>query len=668
MKNIGIIILISLLFGIAASGQQTIGRAPGGPTKASSSEQKKPSTVIEREVKSWVLIDMESLKDSISVDTLSQSFQIHNKADLLSPANVQTGNLGASWTSAMISEMPISSKFLFTKNLRHNYSEPEEWRYYNTRTPYTNLSYGSAGPKRRSEEVVGVMFTQNVNPNLNVGFKYDLISSIGRYEAQKVENRNFRYFTSYTGKKYSLFVNYLYNKSDHLENGGIVDEDNIWNPKLHNIDKEENIRVNLYSASNNTNQNRLHLTQFLNVGSVTVSINDSVSEKRALGTAIHNMDLSRHRRIHKINELQKYFGTTPDEFYYKNIYIDTTATRDSAYYTSFKNRFQLKLNEEANPFLKFGLRAFISNEIEKFRYTGVPVEKGTFSTPPIYNLNDSLLVSTSVGGQIFKNLGELFKWNAGLEFYFQGYRAGDTEITGAMSSQFRIFNDTAAIFAEGGAYLNTPDFYTSRYFSNHFKWDNNFSQVQTYRVGGGIAIPTRRLRVGVENRLINKHIYWNQEALPTQSNDVLNVLELNLRYHFKLLSFNSVNTALYQMTSDHNVLPVPTWFIYSSNYFENILFDVLFFQIGVDFRYTSSWYAQGYMPATGQFYNQNVRKVGDYPLLDLFLNMQLKRARIYVKVDHINQGYPESRDYFHTINYPMDPRTIRFGVSWNFYD
>ncbi len=672
MRNIVITILFSLLSLSVGFGQRTIGGAPTGGRGAANSASNQGATSsankIKQEVKSWILTDMESLKDSIVVDTLPQNFQIHNKADLLSPVNVQLGNLGASWTTAMISEMPIYTKFLFTKNLRHNFSEADEWRYYNTRTPYTNLRYGNGGPKRRSEELVNVMFTQNVNPNLNIGFNYGLISSIGRYEAQKVDNRNIRIFTSYTGTKYSLFFNYFYNKSDHLENGGIVDEDNIWNPEVYNIDKKENIRVNFYSANNKINQNRLHLTQFLNLGNVTIHKNDSVSEKAPVATAVHNMDLSRYRRIHKIGDLHKYYVENPDSFYYKNIYADTTATRDSVYYISFANTFQVKFNEEANPLLRFGVRGFISNEIEKFKYPGILFQIGDLTTPPAYRMVDTLLVTSHVGGQIFKNVGDLFKWNAGLKLYFQGYKAGDTEVTGEISSQFGILKDTASIFANGGAYLVTPDYFTQRYFSNHFKWDNNFDQVQTYRIEGGLAIPTRRLLLSAETRLINKYVFWNEDALPEQTNDLIEVLQVKLKKHFSVIGFNSVNTVLYQATSNESVLPVPTWFVHSSNYYQNVLFQVLFFQLGFDLRYTTAWFTPAYMPATGQFYNQSVRKVGDYPMVDLFLNMHLKKARIYVKVDHINEGYPYDKNYFHTIHYPMNPRTIRFGVSWNFYD
>ncbi len=152
------------------------------------------------------------------------------------------------------------------------------------------------------------------------------------------------------------------------------------------------------------------------------------------------------------------------------------------------------------------------------------------------------------------------------------------------------------------------------------------------------------------------------KAIPTQSNAFIKLLEIRLFRHFSLGNFNKHNTVLYQLSSHSNIVPLPEWSIYSSFYYENTLYKVLFFQLRFDLRFNSKWYAPAYMSATGQFYAQDIRKVGDYPFVDVFLNMQLKRARIFIKIDHINEGIPNN-DFFHTISYPANPREIRFGIS-----
>jgi hypothetical protein len=643
------------------------GTSSGDQEGDKAGESSERAVVVKHVVKNWRVLNSGSLVDTVQVDTLSLGFQVYRPVSRIALANVQLGNIGAAWQPAMVSLLPIRSDFLFTRSLSDNFTTPDTWKYYNTRTPYTNIYYQYCPPKSRSEEVFNVLFTQNVTKKWNVGFKYDLSSPIGKYAAQQADNRHFRFFSSYSGEKYSIVGDYVYNKTDHYQNGGITDENYIWNPEEMGVDVNEDIPVNFVDATDRVDNHQLYLNQTFNIGHVIVGRNDSVVDKLPLGTAIHSFHLSRYRRIYDIEDLTDYSDSFED-FYYSNVYNDSTATSDSVYYTSVDNTFQLRFNEEANSLLRFGLRGFISNKVELFKYPGSPVVEGTLDDPPEYVMNDTVLITTLLGGQIFKNVGENFKWNAGAKIYFQGYRAGDSELTGELSSSFRIGKDTAGIYARGGAYLVSPDFFTEHYYSNHFIWDNHFDQVQTLRLGGGIEVPTRRLKLSAETRSIRKHVFWNQEALPEQTDEFIQVVEFQFYKHFQLWNIHSRNTAIYQLTNHDEILPLPEWTIYSSNYFQNTLFEVLFFQMGFDLLYNTAWYTPAYMPATGQFYAQRERKVGDYPTVDVFLNFQLKRARIFFKVDHVNEGFPTSRDYFHTIYYPMNPRGFHFGVSWNFYD
>ncbi len=627
-----------------------------------------PKSTVKRDVRNWVITDYLSRVDSIPVDTISQGFQIHSPAFRMSMVNVQLGNLGAPWKSAMVSQQPIYTRFIFTENLNYFFEGPENWKYYNTRTPYTNIYYQYSGPKRRSEESVGLLFTQNITKRWNAGFDYRIISSIGKYEAQKVENRHFRFFSSYSADMYQIHGSFVFNRTNQLENGGIDNEDYILFPEDYQEYRQaENIPVKLYSASNRNDNFQLLINQSLNVGNITISSHDGVPNKLPVGAAIHSLHIDRSRRIHEVDEIRRYLSSGTNSFFYPNIYADSTATRDSVYYLSVKNTFQIKFNEEANSFLRFGLRAFITNNIEKYKYPVAPVKFDPLSFHPEYLLADTIFTTSLIGGQIFKNKGERFKWNAGIKLYFQGYRAGDSEITGEMKSLFRVRKDSAELFAKGGIYLVSPDFLTERYYSNHIKWKEKFNPVKTVISRGGIAIPTRRLEISGETRLINDFIFWDSSALPAQSSAIVKLLELRLFKHFKLGNFHSRNTLLYQVSSNREIIPLPEYSIYSSNYYQNTLFKVLFFQLGFDTRYTSAWYTPDYMPATGQFFIQGVRKIGDYPYVDVFLNMQLKRARIFIKMDHVNQGMLNN-DYFHTIYYPANPRGLRFGISWNFYD
>jgi hypothetical protein len=73
------------------------------------------------------------------------------------------------------------------------------------------------------------------------------------------------------------------------------------------------------------------------------------------------------------------------------------------------------------------------------------------------------------------------------------------------------------------------------------------------------------------------------------------------------------------------------------------------------------------MPATGRFYRQDAEKLGNYPYISPFLNMKLKRTRMFFMFDHVNSGLM-GLDYFMVPSYPMNVRMFRYGLAWTFYD
>lgn len=77
-----------------------------------------------------------------------------------------------------------------------------------------------------------------------------------------------------------------------------------------------------------------------------------------------------------------------------------------------------------------------------------------------------------------------------------------------------------------------------------------------------------------------------------------------------------------------------------------------------------------YAPAIGQFYLQNPDtryKLGGYPLINGYINLHLKRTRIFVQMYNLLQRTGE-KSYFLAPHYPLNPRILKVGLSWNFFD
>ncbi|MBN2743407.1 MAG: putative porin [Marinilabiliaceae bacterium] len=659
---------ISLLIYVALTAQVAL--AQFDPETGRPSESQPGKTEVVKHIKTWRLSEGYTLADTLQPDTMLIGFQQHNPILRHNPFTLHLGNIGSPAQSMTIGDQHDDQDFIFNNALLFYQPKADQWLFYNTTLPYTNLYYQNSGPKRRSEENIGILFTQNINKAWNAGINYNMHSNIGRYSGQNTENRLFRFFTSFNSKAYQLHAALSLYKFDQLENGGIEDNNYIVNgnnPEYSEIEPE-NIPVWLQNTKHYLRTQRYLLNQSLNIGKI--SRGDSLQmQTLPVGTLFHTLEVNATQRRFNIDNLPTDNRTGKADQYFSNIYADSLVTRDTLRYTEVKNTVQLRFNEEANSLLKFGLRAYLENEIQTYQRDEpgvVLIETGQLTASSIPR--KKTFINTAVGGQIFKNTGNNFWWNAGAKTYITGNKIGDMELSGMANSSFRVGKDTAGIFALGDLTLRSPGYLFETYYSNHFFWNNDFRKEKTLRVKGGIRIPTQRFEITGEARLINDCFYWNEQALPNQSSEVLQLVEIALSQHFRWGILNSVNKVSYQVTSNDRIRPLPMLSVYSANYIEHLAFKVLRFQIGFDVRYFTQYYAPAYMPATGQFYAQRLEKIGEYPFADAFANFHLKRARIGVKWEHVNDGLMGIYNSFLLPGYPNNPRAFKIQVSWNFYD
>ncbi len=750
-------ILIISLWSVTIFAQQN-DRRPGSQVEDEFHPGQKPHEDTLQINRSHSLYEWNLKDDFTRVDTLSWANDttldgFHNYDPIFqeSFSNIYLSNTGSAYLSNLLSNREEDEEFIFLNSFRTYFIQPEDIRFYNTKEPYTNLSYKNAPPKSRSEENFSWLFTQNVNKAFNIGFYYKILSSVGSYDASQTDNRQFNVHLTYKGPKYTVSGAFIYNKENLYENGGISDEDFILNYPYYRekniFSGAEDILVNYDSQTEFIENYQFFVTQGFGVGNIKikkhVSQKDSISdflppsdssyvsdlssedsldnhipppdshmppsddhmakgklphgpgskmmknseedtEEQVLpvATFYHMLNAGTYSRVFKIDGLDNYMedGAVP---LYNKIYGDTLETRDSTRYSFLTNMFQLKFNEEANSLLRFGARAFIKNEISYYKYQDtarVVYDEDEDDYIVNYRRGKETLINSCFGGQIFKNLGKNFWWNAGGKLYFQGYKVGDMELTGQISSLYPVFKDTAGVYAKGKIMLHSASYLQENYKSNHFRWTNSFNQEKLVQLEAGLKIPTKRLKLAWESKTWTDYLYWNQDAVPDQTSQVISAFQITLLKHFIAGPFHSNNSLAYQYSSDQSILPLPEFAGYSSNYFNfHLAKGVLQVQLGFDVRYHTKYYTPAFMPATGQFYVQNDKKYGDYPFVDLFLNLHLKRARIFIKADHINQfiestayrinpDYNYNSDFMITEGYAHELTRIKWGVSWNFYN
>jgi len=258
-----------------------------------------------------------------------------------------------------------------------------------------------------------------------------------------------------------------------------------------------------------------------------------------------------------------------------------------------------------------------------------------------------------------------------------GARAGDMDAGGEIAA--RLFIKERPVSVSGRVRFRTeePSYWRQNYSSNHFRWSNSFGKENETRLEGSLRVPHVGFEATVAQSVLGNRVYFGEDMLPAQASGAVSVTGVYLREDLPIgIGTSSVNLnhrVMLQWSTDQKVVPVPLASAYLSYYYDFVVArfegnDVLRLQIGVDGRYNTRYYAPGYNPGTGQFYNQRERQLGNYIWLDAFVNAKWKRMRILVKMQHLSDDMFGSTDFFSVLHYPMNRRILKLGLSWNFYD
>ena len=248
---------------------------------------------------------------------------------------------------------------------------------------------------------------------------------------------------------------------------------------------------------------------------------------------------------------------------------------------------------------------------------------------------------------------------------------------------FKLWKENAYLKAKAFIKNSDPSFYYKHYHSQHYWWDNDLEKEFRSRAEATIGIDKWRTKLsfGIETvkdytYLANNSIsnaagdgYLNRISVAQESSNI-QVISATLKQDFKVGIFHLDTECTYQNSSNKEVLPLPTFNAYANMYIKFKIAKVLNTEFGADARYFTSYYAPDYSPALGQFYQQNQKdkiEIGNYPIVNIYANFLLKQTRFYVMYHHINEGLGKM-NYFLAPHYPISPKALWLGLSWNFYN
>lgn len=597
-------------------------------------------------------------------------------------------NTGSAAQTRIFSERKEARDFIFADPYDYYITDPLNAQYYNTKIPYTNVLYTTEGGGDNKNERLKGTLTMNFGPKINVGGDLDYIYSRGQYKNNGNKLLSYRLFGSYQSDRYEMHA-YLSNFNFvNYENGGLANDSVITHPdqyfaggRQQNDSKTYAIRYPV-KAWNRVRGKQYFLTHRYNLGfereleGKVDSLGNPEKIFIPVSSIIHTIQYEDNRRRFITEENgnldESYLG--PDG--YPRIYGLGTSVDERTSWWNLKNTFGLALREGFQDWAKFGLTAFINFDKRKFQLpAAIPglsynsqTGSGLYPQPstlnfPLEQVYDEF--STYIGAEISKRKGSILTYNARGELCVVGSDLGEFRATGNLQTQFKLFRKDATISAEAYFKNVTPAFYLRHFHSRYFWWDNNLDMIQQIYAGAKINLESTRTQLSAGVESIQNYVFINKQGVPEQKSGNLQVISARIKQDIMYRAFGWENEVAYQLSSDKSTLPLPQISIYTNMYLNFKVAKVLMVQLGANMYYNTSYNAPYYEPATQQFQLQDEVKVGGYPLVNAYVNFNLKQARFFVMAYNLSSKFA-TPNYFSLAHYPLNPMVLKMGIAVTF--
>jgi hypothetical protein len=549
------------------------------------------------------------------------------------------GNTGLAYNDFIYS-YPFPFGFNYGRNYFRNYFyTPYSILFYNTRIPYTDLLY-VFGSQR--EQFFKMTFSYNIKKNWNFSANFSAIKGTGFYIRQKSDDLFFCISSNYKARnnRYMLLASGAFNSIKTEENGGMINDSLFfagrtnYDPSLRDA-KVFRLNKNVFVKQYFNLGHQLHDTMPVQVSSrfmLTSQFEDNAS---------------------------KFTDSNPKSAYYKHIYYDSTKTNDSTYFLRLENELAWKRVDN----LKHrGILDMIGLGFS-LKHQYVYVEQRELKIRQMDTTFHNILAGAELSN-LYSNHQWFWKFTA--TYGLKGYNKDDREWLGSITKTFGDSLSRWSLNARIKKYA--PPFIYNAYASNHFKWENQFEKSIENTIAANLHIHKYDVSLQVDFTNYSNVLYFDTIVIPRQYEGTIPVLSAVLIKNISFHNWHLDNHIRYQRVPDSSVIRVPEFILKHALYYENDLFKkALRLQIGVQLMYNTAYYANAYMPVTGQFYLQNQRKYGNYPIFDFFLNFKVKAVNAFFKIDHLNSGF-SGNNYMLTPHYIINQRAFRLGVSWKFWD
>ena len=524
-----------------------------------------------------------------------------------------------------------------------NYYEIDNIKYFEVPTPTTEILYRTG---LQQGQVLDALFALNFSKRFNVSLSYKGIRSLGAYRRSLASHGNFRATFQYRTKENQYEIRGHIARQDlfNQESGGLTTGAlNSFITEDPNFENRGRLDVNLIDAENQFDGNRIYLEHSYKL----LASKDTVNKK----------DFSNLKIGHIL--------TNEDKMYQFNQTTSTTSIFGDINASEAKNSDveQKITNNELN--LEFNSRYVLGQFKAKVNFTNY-----SYGYDTILNTASSINKTKLKGNAI--SVGA--DWNAKIKNFKLNVTGNLTPGAGRLSGNFlkgeAIYKKDSLFVLKGSVLISSKsaNFNTLLHQSTYddYNWQNNFSNVNTRDVGFEMSSPWINTSLNFTN--IDNYTYFDENNSPQQFTNQITYLKVKVNREFKYRKFALDNTFMFQnVSSGSSVFRVPEIVTRNTFYYTDYWFKgkPMLVNIGVTFKYFTKYKANAYNPLLAEFTLQNTDEIG-FPTFDVFFNAQVRRTRLYLKVDNVTSDFTK-KNYFSAPNYPYRDFTVRFGLVWNWF-
>src|SRR6056300_61133 len=630
-----LLLKLNFLYSQEASDLSSLSRSMETQNDSISKEKTPP-------INKYLIFDQKG--DSTVVDT-SLTLKKYYKFNYLRKDNLEKlkfSNFGQSYNSLTYSYEKSSLPFSSFSSKQHAYLKSSEVKYYKVPTPLTELLFKSV---MKQGQFTDVLFSTNTSENFNFSIAFKGMRSLGNYQNILSGLKKFRFTSNYNSinEKYKFKTHYVSQNFENRENGGLT------NSSVDNFESEDNL--------------------FSERSKLSVKFEDAISHFLS-----KRFFLDHQFRVLKSKKNNSLF--IGHIFEYETTYNAFEQNNPTPFYgssaTPINDKTQIKTM--SNKFYTYLSSKFFGNiKVSYLNYNYNYLTNTLSSSELGFNENENS-ISFELENNIFNH-----ELRGKLEKNLFGDRLGDL-INIVLVSQNKNFN-----YSLGFNTLNKhPGLYFELFESNYseIRWANKLNSVKINNIN--LEFNSRTFgSLNFDFTKIDNFTYFDLKDKSTLNDDQdlklvpkvnqhsnsINYLKLKWQKEFNFGKFALDNSFIFQnVDQDQNILNLPNYIFRNTIYFSDHVFKrAMFLQTGLTFKYFSNYYANEYNPLISSFHIQNDKKIGNFPMIDVFVNARIKRTRLFLKAEHINSTIT-GNNFYSTPSYPYRDFIIRFGLIWNFFN